>query len=81
MVADVQGWLDSPSGDFGWILIGPEGSGNTTKRFDSREYATASNRPLLTIDYTAPVPEPGTILLTSIGILISVGAGRKRRAR
>ncbi|MFQ5638543.1 MAG: DNRLRE domain-containing protein [bacterium] len=48
MVADVQDWLVSPSGNFGWVLIGNESTGGTTKRFDSRE---SSNPPVLTVEY------------------------------
>ncbi len=32
MVADVQAWLDQPSDDYGWILIGNESTGATAKR-------------------------------------------------
>ncbi len=52
MVDDVQQWLDDPSSNFGWILIGNESTGSTSKRFDSRENATEANRPLLTITYS-----------------------------
>ena len=55
LVADVQFWLDSPSANFGWILIGNEGSDRTAKRFDSRENSNASNRPELTVEFTPEV--------------------------
>jgi hypothetical protein len=51
MVADVQGWLDNPSSNFGWILRGNESITGTAKRFDSDEFATAPNRPVLFIEY------------------------------
>jgi hypothetical protein len=55
LVADAQGWVDDPSGNHGWILIGDEsdplGSG---RRLDSRTNPTASNRPGLTVTYTPP---------------------------
>jgi hypothetical protein len=51
MTADVQDWLDNPSGNFGWILIGNEAVNRTSKRFDSRENAVAGNRPALTVYY------------------------------
>ncbi|HUN82094.1 MAG TPA: thrombospondin type 3 repeat-containing protein, partial [Phycisphaerae bacterium] len=54
MVADAQAWLDVPSTNFGWVLIGTESTAMTAKRFDSRENATADNRPKLTITYTPP---------------------------
>ena len=55
MIGDVQGWLDDPSTNFGWILIGNESGGTTAKRFDSREHQSEANHPVLTIvfDLTA----------------------------
>ncbi len=52
MVADVQNWLDNPSNNFGWIVVGNETGTKTTKRFDSKENSTASNRPVLNITYS-----------------------------
>lgn len=52
MMADVQGWLDNPGTNFGWILIGNESSISTTKRFDSRNNPLASVRPMLTIEFS-----------------------------
>src|SRR3990172_8140426 len=66
MVADVQDWLDNPAANFGWIVMGNEGTVETAKRFDSKENTTAGNRPSLTITYTPPTtatptpsPTPG----------------------
>ena len=53
MVADVQGWLDQPGTNFGWIIIADESTHTTAKRFGSREEAEA-NRPKLRIFYTEP---------------------------
>jgi hypothetical protein len=52
MVADVQGWLNDTSSNFGWMIIGDEESAGTSKRFDSRENPTQGNRPQLTVHYT-----------------------------
>jgi hypothetical protein len=52
MVADVQGWLDNASSNFGWVVLGDE-TGRSAKRFDSKENSTPANRPMLTIDYTS----------------------------
>lgn len=49
ITADVQGWLDDPSSNHGWVLIGTNG----TKRFASRN-GFDSERPLLVIEF-----EPG----------------------
>src|SRR5437660_7077831 len=55
MVADVQFWLDDPTGsNFGWLVLGDESAAATAKRFDTRESATP---PVLTIIYRlAPTP-------------------------
>lgn len=53
LVADVQGWLNDPTSNFGWIIIGNEAAAKTSKRFDSRENPTSANRPLLTVTFTA----------------------------
>jgi len=52
MTATVQSWLDNPSNNFGWILIGEETVSGTTKRFGSRENQNISARPALQIYYT-----------------------------
>jgi hypothetical protein len=54
MTADVQGWLDDPSANFGWIILGDEGAAATTKRFGSRESLAYRSRPSLKIYYTIP---------------------------
>lgn len=55
LVADAQQWVDDPSANHGWILVGDEteplGSG---RRFDSRTNPTAANRPMLTVTYAPP---------------------------
>jgi len=56
MVADVQGWLDNPGSNHGWLLMGPEGVRPTSKRFDSRENPDASVRPQVRVVYSLPVP-------------------------
>ncbi len=52
MVSDVQGWLDSPSTDFGWALVGNESLARSSKRFDTKENAVAGVQPKLTVTYT-----------------------------
>ncbi|MCI0675833.1 MAG: DNRLRE domain-containing protein [Phycisphaerales bacterium] len=51
LVADVQGWVDLPGSNFGWIVRGDEASPNNTKRFDSRQSGTSANWPQLEITY------------------------------
>lgn len=63
LIADVQAWVDDPASNFGWIVIGNEGTSTTAKRFNSREAAVG--RPLLTVSYQAPAQtEPGVLELT-----------------
>ena len=53
MVADVQNWLDNSSTDFGWIILGDEGTHTTGRRFGSRSnIQDPSFRPRLIIFYT-----------------------------
>ena len=55
MVADVQGWLDDPPSNHGWLLLGNEQTEKrTAKRFESRENPDESNRPALLIEYLPP---------------------------
>jgi hypothetical protein len=74
MTADVQGWLDAPASQFGWILIGNESTNQTSQSFGSREQALAADRPLLTVEF---VPEPGTGVLLTTG-LAALSAVRRR---
>jgi hypothetical protein len=52
MAADVQGWLDDPCSNFGWILIGDEAKLMTAKKFGSSEAKLEFEKPKLTIEYT-----------------------------
>ena len=56
MVADVQAWVNDPATNFGWILVGNEGSFQVAMRFDSRENSNEANRPVLEVQYTAAAP-------------------------
>jgi hypothetical protein len=70
MVADVQGWLDDPASDFGWLLMGLESTSGTARRFDSREAANSALWPELTITFSGgPVPEPRTLASFALGVL------------
>lgn len=61
MVADVQGWVDDSSANFGWILIGNEDPAvsPTSKRFDSRENPEQPNWPVLAVTFTPPTSVEG----------------------
>jgi uncharacterized membrane protein len=58
LVADVQGWLEDASSNFGWVLVVDSSASGSAKRFNSRENSTASSRPKLTINYETVLEEP-----------------------
>lgn len=55
MAADVQGWLNDPAMNSGWVIVGDESAFTTAKRFDSRENPVESFRPVLNITFDLPV--------------------------
>lgn len=65
LVTDVQDMLDNPNQNFGWVLIGNESTGSTTKRFDTKDHPTAANRPELEITYTLP-PTPNDLVINEV---------------
>ncbi|HET9233640.1 MAG TPA: DNRLRE domain-containing protein, partial [Candidatus Eisenbacteria bacterium] len=59
MVSDVQGWLNSPSSNFGWTVLGKEsGGGNAQKPFHTKEATDPAFRPALSITYVYTPPPP-----------------------
>lgn len=56
MIANVQGWLDAPANNHGWLVRGTESSRPTSKKFESRQSAVPELRPLLTLEYTLATP-------------------------
>lgn len=78
MVTDAQGWLGNGESNFGWAVLGEEGLSGTAKRFDSRENADISVRPVLRIDYVV-IPAPGVLALGGAFIVGTCGHGRRRR--
>jgi len=60
LVSDVQGWVNNPGSNFGWLLKSPENSIGTAKRFASREFPNASDRPVLIIGFSASATPSGT---------------------
>jgi PEP-CTERM motif len=81
MVADVQKWLNDPSSNFGWLLLGDESKGQTAKRFRSGE-ADLAFRPTLTITFEPPsavVPEPGSFAMAATGAAAVAGFAARRK--
>jgi len=54
LVMDVQNWLDEPSGNFGWLVLGNESAAKTAKRFASRENTSDGAQPTLLVYYSQP---------------------------
>lgn len=79
LVADVQGWLDAPSSNHGWFLIGDESQNGTAKAFASRENSTPAFQPKLTVSYT-PIPEPSAAFIGLLGAASTIAARRRRRS-
>jgi hypothetical protein len=86
MAADVQNWLNSPSTNFGWILLNNESTPGSVRGFYTEDWTgNASFLPELTIDYTpAAVPEPSSLqlcgLCAAVGIVVTL-ARRPSRNR
>jgi len=85
LTADIQGWVDDPSTNFGWIVVGNETEFTTARRFESREAATG--QPQLSFKYSEPPTNtPATsgwgLLALTIGLLgIASAILLRRRAR
>jgi hypothetical protein len=77
MVADVQGWIDAPESNFGWIIRGNESTPQSVKGIGSRENQVRSQRPMLTIEYEPrPAPSPdldgdGMVDGVDLGLLLA----------
>ena len=72
LAADVQGWVDTPATNFGWLVLGGEGETHTAKRFNSRENSDAATRPRLVVDYalgqSVPAMPHGYSLMLLVGL-------------
>jgi hypothetical protein len=82
MIADVQSWLNDPSGNFGWLLKNADETDSTDFRaFWSAQGAAANDNsylaPNLAVTYTV-VPEP--LGMSLIAACASVLLCRRRRA-
>ena len=56
MITNVQDWKNNAATNFGWVIIGAEGTPGSAKRFSSRTNPIVPDRPTLTVTYTTIVP-------------------------
>jgi len=75
VTALVQSWYDGSADNFG-VSIRP-GDLGTSEGFYSSEWADASLRPVLTINFE-PIPEPATLTLVGAGLLCMLSRSRSR---
>src|SRR5262249_44400253 len=54
LVSDVQGWVNNPATNFGWMIVGDETTNGTSRLFVSSESPHTAYRPALTIVYNGP---------------------------
>jgi hypothetical protein len=78
MISEIQSWLDNPGSNFGWVVVGEELGTVSAKRFDTRENPIAQNRPVLQIQFTAAIPEPGSFLVCAVAS-VALGITRRRK--
>jgi spore coat protein A len=62
LIADVQQWVNTPTSNKGWMVVGTENQTSTARRFYSRE---GSRPPLVTITYTNTTSPTGACCLPS----------------
>lgn len=79
VTADVAEWVNNPSQNFGWEIIGPENA-RSSKRFNSRTHPAEQTRPRLTVTFTPSTPIGGCCygsgvcsILKSIDCALSFG--------
>ena len=86
LVADVQGWLNTPTTNYGWELINAdETDSNTLYGFYSSESdnahfgGSASQVPALEVTYTVPEPASGSLVaLTALSLSALIRPFRRR---
>jgi hypothetical protein len=85
-VSDVQRWVDQPSTNHGWMLIGDDAGLQNAKRFGSRSNTAADARPVLIVTYgpgppavqDVDIPLPGWAL-GLLGAGLAAALLRRRR--
>ncbi len=86
LVADLQGWLQHPAGNFGWIMRGNEVQQKTARRIVGRSSGSTADRPRLTVEYDLPSNADVPLLplwaaVALAGGLLAAGAARLPASR
>ena len=80
LVADVQAWLDDPTANFGWTVIGNEQTPQQVRRFEAKE-SIAAWRPKLVVEFDPPSSNPadlngdGVVNGADLAILLAAWGG------
>jgi hypothetical protein len=76
MVADVQEWVNQPTTNFGWGVLGNEVTLQSVKRFESRQASV--NNPQLIVSFNPPAANPADLnndgVVNGIDLAILLGA-------
>jgi MYXO-CTERM domain-containing protein len=83
LVNDVQGWIENPGSNHGWMMIGTESGTQNATRLGSRESSSATGRPRLVVSWLPPqadaeVPLPPWALAL-LGAAAAAALVRRRR--
>lgn len=83
LVDDVQGWVDTPSSNHGWLLIGTESGSQNAARLASRQVSDAAARPRLVVNWQVPSADAQVPLppwsLALLGAAAAAAMLRRRR--
>lgn len=83
LVDDVQGWVDAPSSNHGWMLIGTESGTQNASRLASRQVGDAAARPRLVVSWQLPQADAQVPLppwsLALLGGAAAAALWRRRR--
>ena len=76
MVADVQEWVNQPTTNFGWGVLGNEVTLQSVKRFESRQASV--NNPQLIVSFNPPAANPADLnndgVVNGVDLAILIGA-------